>query len=111
VTTEFLPGPYQSFLDRYPAIHEAYESLSGECHSAGPLDERTRRLVKLAVAVGAESPGAVMSHTRKALDAGITADEIRHVVLLAFTTAGFPAMIAAMSWVDEVLAHRAGGTP
>ena len=33
----------------------------------------------------------------------MTTDELRHAVLLAFTTAGFPTMIAAMEWVDEVI--------
>jgi alkylhydroperoxidase/carboxymuconolactone decarboxylase family protein YurZ len=44
-----------------------------------------------------------MSHTRKALKSGATQEEIAHAVLLALTTTGFPNMIAAMGWVDEVL--------
>jgi alkylhydroperoxidase/carboxymuconolactone decarboxylase family protein YurZ len=44
-----------------------------------------------------------MSNTRKAMEAGATAEEIAHAVLLAVTTTGFPNMIAAMGWVDEVL--------
>jgi alkylhydroperoxidase/carboxymuconolactone decarboxylase family protein YurZ len=53
--------------------------------------------------MGANSRGAVMSSTRKALEAGASAEEISHTVLLALTTTGFPNMIAAMGWVDEVL--------
>jgi alkylhydroperoxidase/carboxymuconolactone decarboxylase family protein YurZ len=44
-----------------------------------------------------------MSQTRKALESGATQDEILHAVLLSLTTTGFPKMIAAMGWVDEVL--------
>ena len=44
-----------------------------------------------------------MSNTRKALEAGATAEEIAHAVLLALTTTGFPNMIAALGWIDEVL--------
>jgi alkylhydroperoxidase/carboxymuconolactone decarboxylase family protein YurZ len=44
-----------------------------------------------------------MSHTRKALESGSTPEEIAHAVLLALTTTGFPNMIAALGWVDEVL--------
>jgi alkylhydroperoxidase/carboxymuconolactone decarboxylase family protein YurZ len=29
--------------------------------------------------------------------------EIHHAVLMATTTAGFPTMIAAMKWVEEVM--------
>jgi alkylhydroperoxidase/carboxymuconolactone decarboxylase family protein YurZ len=42
---------------------------------------------------------------RRALAAGATADECRHVVLLATTTLGFPAMMAALSWVEDVLSR------
>jgi alkylhydroperoxidase/carboxymuconolactone decarboxylase family protein YurZ len=52
---------------------------------------------------GANSRGAVMSQTRKALESGASKEEIAHVVLLSLTTIGFPNMIAAMGWVDEVL--------
>ncbi len=46
------------------------------------------------------------SHARRALVEGITVDEIRHAGLLAFTTAGFPTMIAAMKWIDKVIEKR-----
>ena len=74
---------------------------------AGPLDARVQRLVKLALAVAKESPGAVRSNVRKALEAGDSADEIRQVVLLAITTCGFPTAAAGMQWVDEVLDRNA----
>ncbi|MEK6602474.1 MAG: carboxymuconolactone decarboxylase family protein, partial [Candidatus Binatota bacterium] len=60
-------------------------------------------LVKLAMAIGAKMEGAVHSHTRKALEAGATPREIRHLVLLGLTTLGFPSTIAALSWVEDVL--------
>jgi alkylhydroperoxidase/carboxymuconolactone decarboxylase family protein YurZ len=44
-----------------------------------------------------------MSHTRKALETGATKEEIRHAILLALSTTGFPNMIAAMNWANEVL--------
>jgi len=44
-----------------------------------------------------------MSSTRKALAAGATSEEIIHSVLLSLTTTGFPNMIAALGWVNEVL--------
>ncbi len=99
----YLPGTYMEFIRRYPEIGRAYAALSNSCHKGGPLDKKTRRLVKLGIAIGLNSDGSVRSHTRRALDEGISAEEIRHAVLLAFTTAGFPYMIAAHKWVEEVL--------
>ena len=54
-------------------------------------------------ASGIGSEGAVHAHTRKALQKGVTPDEIRHVVLLSITTTGFPAAQAARTWVEDIL--------
>ena len=62
-----------------------------------------RRLVKLGIAVGAGLEGAVHSHTRRALAEGITPEEIRHAILMAMTTVGFPRTMAALSWVNDLL--------
>ena len=98
-----LPKRYLEFQRQWPEVFRAYDALGGATRAAGPLDERSRALVGLAVAVGARHEGAVHSHARKALAAGLTSDEIRHAVLLSVTTCGFPNMMAAMSWVDDVL--------
>ena len=85
----------------------AYEMLGEATQEAGPLDTKTRALVKLAIATGSWREGAVHSHARRALQAGCTPDEIRHVVLLATTTLGFPSMMGALSWVEDVLGSEA----
>ena len=59
--------------------------------------------MKLGIAIGRSSEGAVRSNVRKALDVGVSTDEIRHAALLAITTTGLPAATAAMGWIDEVL--------
>jgi 4-carboxymuconolactone decarboxylase len=99
----YLPDIYKDFQHQFPEVARVYDELAGKCHDWGPLEEKTRRLVKLGVAMGLNSEGAVRSHARRALEEGITADELRHTVLMAFTTTGFPTMIAAMKWVDEVI--------
>jgi alkylhydroperoxidase/carboxymuconolactone decarboxylase family protein YurZ len=98
-----MPARYQQFEKSYPAVMQAVEVLGEATQSAGPLDGRTRALVKLAVAIGALREGAVHSHTRRALKAGCTPDELRHVAVLAITTIGFPSTMAAMSWVEDIL--------
>jgi len=96
-----LPFSYKRFKKEFPKIEKEYEKLANQCHTSGPLDEKTRRFIKLGIAVGSESEGAVKSHTRKALAIGISPEEIRHAVLLALTTIGFPKMIAALNWIHE----------
>jgi 4-carboxymuconolactone decarboxylase len=98
-----IPSTHRRFREDYPEIARAYEELGEATQEWGPLDKKTRELVKLGVAVGNRHEGAVHSHTRRALDAGATPEEIRHAVVLALTTIGFPNMIAALSWVEDVL--------
>lgn len=83
-------------------MEKEFDGLAKKCHAAGPLNERTRRLIKLGIAIGSESEGAVKSHTRRALAIGISPKEIRHVILLGLTTIGFPKMIATLNWAHEV---------
>lgn len=97
-----IPGWYTEQRKKYPKVFDAYEELGEACQKSGPLDGKTRALVKLAIAVGTRHEGAVHSHARRSLEAGATLDECRHVVLLALTTIGFPAMMAALSWVEDI---------
>lgn len=98
-----LPSGAAEVAEDFPEIWDAYGRLGAACAEAGPLDERERRLVKLAFAMGAASEGATHSHVRRALDEGISVDELRHVAMLAVPTLGFPRAVAGLTWVDDVL--------
>lgn len=101
-----LPRYVQRFSKSYPAVWESFRRLGEECHRAGPLDERSRRLLKVGIAVAAQSEGAVHSAVRNARAAGVTGDEIRQAVLLAITTIGFPRAMAALSWAEDILGRN-----
>ena len=64
-------------------MKEAFDALGAAEHDAGPLGERERRLIKLGIAVGAESEGGVRSHVRKLLGVGVSEAEILHTIVLA----------------------------
>jgi len=100
---DHLPGIYVRFRDDYPGVAAALDGLGEAVDGAGPLDERTARLVKLGLAVGAVAEGSVKSNARKALAAGAAPADVRQVAMLAITTCGFPTAIAGLGWIDEVL--------
>ena len=99
----YLPKIYEKFSQKYPDIVKDYQQLGKSCRESGPLEPKYQDLINLGIAIGANSRGAVMSQTRKALASGATKDEILHAVLLSLTTTGFPNMIAALGWVEEVV--------
>jgi len=101
-TTDELPATAGTFADAQPDVWDAYSDLGRACSQAGPLDDETRRLVKLALAIGAASEGAVHSHVRRGLDEGLTADQLQHVAALSIPTLGFPQAMAARSWISDL---------
>ncbi len=101
--TDELPQPYQDFTKDYPKIAEAYEGLGSATHEVGPLDDRVRRLVKLAIAVGGRLEGAVRAQARQSRAMGVSDAELDHVVLLALTTIGLPSTVAARTWIRDEL--------
>jgi 4-carboxymuconolactone decarboxylase len=105
---EPLPNSLSAFEKKHPAVWRAFAELGEVCHESGPLDEKTRRLVKLAMAVGLRHEGAVHSATRNALKSGVTREEIDHVAILAITTLGWPGAYAAMTWIDDEISRREG---
>ena len=101
-----VPETFQGFVKRYPQIASAYERLSDECQKAGPLNERERALAKLGIAAGSHMEGSVHSQVRKALDIGLTPNEIRHAIMVGLTAIGFPRMMAALSWAEDILSKQ-----
>jgi len=98
------PAAHRQFVRRFPSLGKAWDLVNEE-GGTGPLDAKTRRLLKLGVAIGALREGAVHSGVRKACDAGASLAEMEQIVALAASTIGFPASVAVWNWVRE----EAGG--
>jgi alkylhydroperoxidase/carboxymuconolactone decarboxylase family protein YurZ len=96
------PKPYRKFIVRYPELASAWESIS-KAGADGPLDLRTRRLVKLAAAMGAMREGAVRAGARKALAEGVSLEEIEQLIPLVAGTLGMPSAVACWSWIRDAL--------
>jgi alkylhydroperoxidase/carboxymuconolactone decarboxylase family protein YurZ len=96
------PKHFTRFGKNYPEVAKAYAELGDAVHNAGPLDEKTRALIKIAISGGSKTQGAFHAHVRKARRLGISYEEIKHVALLSTPTIGFPNMMALMSWIDDV---------
>jgi alkylhydroperoxidase/carboxymuconolactone decarboxylase family protein YurZ len=97
-----LPSGAGDLARKYPAVWQAYSGLGEACADAGPIDGKALRLVKLALAIGVSSEGAVHSHVRRALEEGISKEEIKHVALLAIPTLGFPQGVRVLTWIEDI---------
>ena len=97
------PKPYQKLKKRNPEYVAAVDALRKAALNWGPVKEKTAHLIQLAAATTLRSEGAVHSHVRRALAAGASPDEVRHALILLTSTIGFPNVMAALSWADEVI--------
>ena len=94
------PAAHRQFVARFRKLGKAWDLVNEEGGS-GPLDDKTQRLLKLAVAIGAMREGAVHSGVRKARDAGASLAEMEQVVALAASTIGLPSAVAIWTWMRD----------
>ena len=100
--TKSMPGAAGDLAEEHPDIWKAYSALGKATADCGPLTPREKRLVKLALAIGAGSEGAVHSHTRRGRAEGIEPAALEQVALLAIGPLGLPRAVAAKTWIEDI---------
>ena len=89
---------FTAFKEEFPGIHEKHEALGREVHSeGGPLDDRVRALIKIAIAAAGGHHRALETHVHAARGAGCSEEEIEHALVLLIPSCGFPAFMEAYS--------------
>ena len=101
-----FPKHYSGVLAKHPKVADALEALGKAAREEGPLDAKTAHLIQLAAAASIRSEGSVHSHAKRALAAGATPAEIRHALILLVSTIGFPTVMAALSWANDILKKK-----
>jgi len=74
----------------------------------GRLDTKTKELIAVALGLMARCEWCIAYHTRKALEAGATPDEIREAAWVAVLMCGGPCF-TCLKILEEALAEFAGG--
>jgi 4-carboxymuconolactone decarboxylase len=93
-STNELTEDFQSLITRY---------AWGEIWSRPGLDRKTRSCITLTALVAANRPEELEMHLRAALRVGLTADEIREVLLHSAVYCGVPAANSAFAIARRVL--------
>jgi 4-carboxymuconolactone decarboxylase len=84
-------------------------SAWGDVWTRPGLDRRTRSAVTLAVLTALGRENEIRMHVRGALRNGLTAEEIREVLIHTSVYAGVPAANAAFALADEVIREAEAG--
>ena len=89
---------FTEFKKDFPDIYQGHEALGKLIHEqGGPLSEKFRWLIKVAISGASGHHLSLETHIRKAKEAGATDDEIKHTLLLLVQTTGFPTFMEAYS--------------
>ena len=107
-TKPSAPNFYESLASSFPEFMTAVAGLGVAVKKAGPLDETAIHLIQLAGAAASRSEGAVHSHTRRALAAGVSPEAIRHALIALTSTVGFPTVVAALTWAEDQIRKQQG---
>lgn len=105
-----LPTTFKNIVKEYPEVWEAHEQLTKACAEAGPLDRKTRELIKVGIAVGAGLETATQRHALMARENGASDAEIYQTILMAMTTCGHPKTVAGWAWARSALEGSPKGT-
>ncbi|WMJ76127.1 MULTISPECIES: carboxymuconolactone decarboxylase family protein [unclassified Sedimentibacter] len=90
--------------DNHREIYEAYEKFGKLIHEkGGPLEEKTRWLIKVSLSAECQNEYSLRTHILKALNSGCRENEIEHAILLVAPTCGFPKMMRAMLTFRQVM--------
>ncbi|MDP9329375.1 MAG: carboxymuconolactone decarboxylase family protein [Actinomycetota bacterium] len=82
------------------------EFVYGDIYLRPGLSTRDRELAAVATLVALGRSSQLPQHLRASLKAGISADELREVILQTATIAGFPPAMNAMSQMTTVLTEH-----
>lgn len=98
-----IHGLYTDFRAEFPEILEKNEALGQFIHEhGGPLDDKTRSLIKVGISAASHHQRAVATHVERAREAGATDEEILHALLLVIPTCGFPTFMEAYREYKEM---------
>jgi AhpD family alkylhydroperoxidase len=90
-----------------PDTVRGYQTLSNANSKTGKLDEKTRQLISLAVAVTTRCDGCITVHSDAALKAGATKEEISEALGVAVAMNAGAALVYSTRVLDAVAAHTA----
>ncbi|MDF2908743.1 MAG: carboxymuconolactone decarboxylase [Herbinix sp.] len=91
-------------IENHGEIYDAYQNYGKLVHEkGGPLDEKTRWLIKVALSTDCKNEYSLRTHILKAMKSGCTKEEIEHAILLVGPTAGFPTMMRGLLVLREVM--------
>ena len=91
--SEELREPSRALRRAIPEVYDGYRQMHAAAFAGGALDEKTKELIALAIAVSKECDGCIASHARGAARAGATESEVSEALGVTIAMNGGPATV------------------
>ena len=88
-----LREPARALRQAIPDVYAGYRQLHGAAYAAGALDQKTKELIALAIAVSKECDGCIASHARGAARSGADESEVAEALGVAIAMNGGPGTV------------------
>jgi AhpD family alkylhydroperoxidase len=90
---EELREPSRALRRAIPEVYDGYRQMHAAAYAAGALDEKTKELIALAIAVSKECDGCIAAHARGAVRTGATDSEVAEALGVTIAMNGGPATV------------------
>jgi AhpD family alkylhydroperoxidase len=90
---EQLREPARALRRAIPDVYAGYRQMHAAAYAAGALDQKTKELIALAIAVSKECDGCIASHARGAVRTGATESEVADALGVAIAMNGGPGTV------------------
>ena len=88
-----IKRPLQSMGQKAPEFIDAFMKFKEETEKEGAIDAKTKKLIAIALSIATRCEWCIAMHTKDALDAGATPDQIMEVVFLSSLMGGAPSLM------------------
>ena len=99
------PETLRNFEKEFPEIWKAYTWLRDTCDHEGPLDQKTRELIKIGIETACGRHGGLVAHILRAKKGGASKGEILQAILLAAPLVGIPGVLDAFVIAKKYLGN------
>ena len=108
---EELREPARALRRAIPEVYDGYRQMHAAAYAAGALDEKTKELMALAIAVSKECDGCIASHARGAVRTGATEAEVAEALGVAIAMNGGPGTVYGPRAIAAYQEFAAEGDP
>jgi AhpD family alkylhydroperoxidase len=88
-----LREPASALRRAIPAVYDGYRQMHAAAYAAGAVDQKTKELIALAIAVSKECDGCIAAHARGAVRTGATEEEVAEALGVAIAMNGGPGTV------------------